>query len=153
MTSSLALRLPGLRAFGALIAGGIAADLTWEFWARVITPIFVGGPLQPASLILDLFQLPPSYYPQAEMLHLTTGAVLYPLLMWTIRSYVFAGTRLQDGLIIGLVTWFLALGVFAPLAGQPFMLGFITLTWFSGIGHVLYGLMLSFVFRAIARDA
>ena len=33
----------------SLIAG-IAADLTWEFWARVITPFLpgVGGPLEPA---------------------------------------------------------------------------------------------------------
>ena len=30
----------------ALLAG-LAADLTWEFWARVITPLWVGGPLQP----------------------------------------------------------------------------------------------------------
>ena len=36
----------------ALIAG-IAADLTWEFWARVITPFLpgVGGPLEPAALV------------------------------------------------------------------------------------------------------
>lgn len=152
MTQILAIRVPAPRTIGALAAGGIAADLTWEVWARVITPIFVGGPLQPAALILDLFNLPPTWLAQAEMLHLATGALFYPLLMWTIRACVFAGTRVQDGVVIGLLTWFLALGVFAPLAGQPFMLGFIQLTWFSGIGHLLYGLALSFVFRLADRD-
>ena len=35
------------------LMAGIAADLTWEFWARVITPFLpgVGGPLEPAALV------------------------------------------------------------------------------------------------------
>ena len=43
----------------SLIAG-IAADLTWEFWARVITPFLpgVGGPLEPAALVQSVFGLP-----------------------------------------------------------------------------------------------
>lgn len=152
MNASFAIRLPSFRVFGALVAGGLAADLAWEFWARVITPVIVGGPLQPAGLILSLFRLPAEYYVHAEVLHVVTGLVFYPMVMWAIRTYVYAGSRLADGLIIGLFTWFLALGVFAPLAGLPFMLGFILLSWMSGIGHVLYGIALSFVFRAVARD-
>ncbi len=152
MTLSYAIRLPSLRTFAALVAGGLAADIAWEVWARVVTPLIVGGPLQPAALILSLFRLPPEYFLQAEILHVATGLVFYPLVMWGIRTYVYAGSRLVDGLVIGLFTWFLALGVFAPLAGLPFMLGFILLAWMSGIGHVLYGLVLSFVFRAVLRE-
>ena len=42
----------------SLIAG-VAADLTWEFWARVITPFIpgVGGPLEPAALVQSVFGL------------------------------------------------------------------------------------------------
>ena len=153
MYQTLAIRIPQPRVLGALVAGGIAADLAWEIWARAITPIFVGGPLQPASLILSLFRLPGEYYLHAEALHLLTGALFYPLLMWAIRTHIHAGGRVVDGIIIGLATWFLALGVFAPLAGLPFMLGFIKLAWFSGLGHLLYGLVLSFVFHALARES
>jgi hypothetical protein len=152
MNQTLALRIPEPRVLGALVAGGIAADLAWEVWARVVTPVFVGGPLQPAALILSLFRLPGDYYPHAEVLHLMTGALFYPLIMWAIRAYIYRGGRVVDGIIIGLFTWFLALGVFAPLAGLPFMLGFIKLAWFSGIGHLAYGLVLSFVFHALARE-
>lgn len=150
---SLIMRVPEPRLLGALVAGGIAADLCWEFWARVITPVFVGGPLQPAALILSLFRLPVEYYPHAEVLHLMTGALFYPLLMWAIRTFIYGGGAIVDGVIIGLFTWFLALGVFAPLAGLPFMLGFIKLAWFSGIGHLAYGLVLATVFHALARPA
>jgi len=40
----------------SLIAG-VAADFTWEFWARVITPFIpgVGGPLEPAALVQSVF--------------------------------------------------------------------------------------------------
>ena len=38
---------------------GIAADLTWEVWARLITPLLpgVGGPLEPAALVQSVFGL------------------------------------------------------------------------------------------------
>ena len=68
MSQTLSIRLPDARILAALVAGGIAADLVWELWARVITPFFVGGPLQPASLILSLFRLPIEYYGHAEAL-------------------------------------------------------------------------------------
>lgn len=152
MTVSYAVRLPSPRVFVALVAGGLAADLAWEAWARLFTPLIVGGPLQPAALILSLFRLPQEYFLHAEILHVVTGLVFYPLIMWGIRTYLFAGSRLVDGLIIGLFTWVLALGVFAPLAGLPFMLGFIPLAWMSGAGHLLYGLALSYVFRAVLRE-
>lgn len=152
MTVSYAIPLPSPRVFVALVAGGLAADLAWEVWARAITPLIVGGPLQPAALILSLFRLPQEYFLHAEILHVATGLVFYPLIMWAIRTHFYAGSRLADGLVIGVFTWILSLGVFAPLAGLPFMLGFIPLAWMSGIGHVLYGLALSYVFRAVARE-
>lgn len=146
-------RLPARRTFLALIGGGIAADLAWEVWARAITPAVLGGPLQPAALILSLFRLPQAYYGHAEVLHLATGAVFYPLLFWAIRTHLVRGSRVFDGMVIGLATWVLALGVFAPLAGLPFMLNFIPLAWMSGIGHLVYGLVLSVVYRALDRTA
>lgn len=146
------VRLPRPREIVLLVAAGLAADVVWEFWARVVTAAIIGGPLQPASLILGLFRLPESYRGFAEALHLTTGFLFYPLLYLAIRRLVYSGGALVDGLVIGVATWILALGIFAPLAGQPFMLGFIPLAWMSGIGHVLYGLTLSFLYYRLTRD-
>lgn len=142
-------RLPDTRTMLRLVAAGLAATLVWELWARVVTAAVIGGPLEPAALILTLFRLPGEYRPAAEALHLTTGFLFYPILFLLIRRFVYSGGRLVDGLVIGVVTWILALGVFAPLAGLPFMLGFIPLAWMSGIGHVVFGLVLSYVFAAL----
>lgn len=148
-TVRAAFRLPDTRTLLRLVAAGLAATLGWELWARVITAAVIGGPLEPAALILSLFRLPVAYRPAAEGLHLLTGALLYPLLFLAIRRFVYRGGRLVDGLVIGIVTWILALGVFAPLAGLPFMLGFIPLAWMSGVGHVVFGLVLSFAFSVL----
>jgi hypothetical protein len=77
----------------------------------------------------------------AEAIHCLTGILLYLLGYWfTSRRLATFGT-LGDGLLWGVVTWILALGVFASLAGLPFMLGWIPLTWFSLVGHVIYAVV------------
>lgn len=133
--------LPSGEQLGRLAAGGVVGLTAWELFANLVTPVFVGGPLQPPALITSLIQnwtgivVP---WALAVAIHWTTGVLLYPLGYWfTSRWLVSLGT-LGDGLLWGVVTWILALGVFATLAGLPFMLGFIPLTWFSLIGHVLY---------------
>ncbi len=124
-----------------LFLGGLIGLMLWELFARFLTPIFVGGPLEPAALIISLLQnlfgvtiprLP------AEAIHYTTGIVFYPIGYWILSRYILTLGTTGDGILWGFVTWILALGVFASLAGLPFMLGFIPLTWFSLIGHVLY---------------
>ncbi|EDP61219.1 hypothetical protein BAL199_00892 [alpha proteobacterium BAL199] len=65
-----------------LCIGGAAGLVTWEVFARLLTPQIIGGPLQPASLIISLFEnligLNPGR-PAAEALHYVTGVALYPL--------------------------------------------------------------------------
>ena len=38
-----------------LCIGGAAGLVTWEVFARALTPRIIGGPLEPASLIISLF--------------------------------------------------------------------------------------------------
>lgn len=147
------LRLPNTRTLLRLVAAGLAATVAWELWARIVTRAVIGGPLEPAALILSLFRLPGEFRPLAEALHLTTGFLFYPLLFLAIVRLLYSGGPLVDGLVIGVVTWVLALGVFAPLAGLPFMLGFIPLAWMSGIGHVIFGLVLSYGFAALSGQS
>lgn len=54
----------------ALIACALA-DLTWEIWARAITPFLVGGPLEPAALVQSVLGL--QTRAPAEQIRLTAG--------------------------------------------------------------------------------
>ncbi len=62
-----------------------------------------------------------------------------------------AGRAYGNGLMLGVGTWILALGVFVSLAGMPFMLNWGTLTWMSLIGHGLYGLAVALVVERFLR--
>src|SRR3712207_5003300 len=128
----------------ALLAG-IAADLTWEFWARAVTPVLpgVGGPLEPAALVQSVFGLDSRLL--GEIIHLVVGFVFYPL------GYLFVARPLQRLAIPGLPWWLTAAGfgvglwIFALyvmahlIAGLPAFLGFIPLAWASFAGHILFG--------------
>lgn len=57
-----------------------------------------------------------------------------------------------DALSWGSFTWFNALGIFAPLAAQPFLLltEFAPLSFMSWAGHVIYGAVAVLVFEKLA---
>lgn len=136
--------LPNGSELKRLALGGAIGLVTWELFANLVTPIFVGGPLEPPALITSLIQhwsgiLVP--WPLAVAIHYLTGILLYPLGYWFTSRWVLTLGTIGDGLLWGVITWVLALGVFATLAGLPFMLGFIPLAWFSLIGHVIYALV------------
>lgn len=133
--------LPDRGELGRLVAGGLAGLITWEMFARLLTPLVLGGPLEPAALIIslaqNLFGVSPGRLP-AEAVHYLTGIVFYPLAYLALRRRCSFGS-VVDGLLWGVITWVLALGVFAPAAGLPFMLGWLPLTWMSLLGHLAYG--------------
>ncbi|MBC8130308.1 MAG: hypothetical protein H7Y08_08295 [Rhizobiaceae bacterium] len=136
---------------GTVLLAGISADLVWEVWARLITPIFIGGPLEPAALVQGVFGLTNRF--AAEIIHAVVGIVFYPV------GYLFIARPLQrlllpqlplalTGIGFGIGLWVFALYVMAHLfAGQPPFLGFIPLTWASLVGHILFGLVVAFVVR------
>ena len=140
-----------------LLIAGVAADVTWEIWARFITPFWVGGPLQPAALVQSVFGL--QSWTVAEIIHIVVGVVFYPI------GYLFIARPIADalaraaglermpwvvtGLGFGIGLWVFALYVMAHLfAGLPPFLGFITLTWASLVGHVIFGLIVATVVAA-----
>lgn len=135
----------------AVILAGLAADLSWEVWARLITPLWIGGPLEPAALVQSVFGLSSRF--AAEIIHFTVGVVFYPL-GWLFVARPIARTItpflpwwvVAIGFGVGL--WVFALFVMAHLiAGLPAFLGFIPLTWASLIGHVIFGLVCVGVIR------
>lgn len=153
MTSSEKQILPRITGalFVTILLAGAAADLTWEFWARVITPMLVGGPLQPAALVQSVFGF--QNLALAELIHAIVGVVFYPI------GYLFIARPLQrailpnlpltlTGIGFGIGLWIFALYVMAHLiAGLPAFLGFIPLTWASLAGHVLFGTVVAYVVR------
>lgn len=144
---------PGL--LRTILFAGLAADITWEIWARVITPLWVGGPLEPAGLIQSVFGFNNRLL--AEIIHAIVGIVFYPI------GYLFIARPLQrmllpqlplllTGIGFGIGLWVFALYVMAHLiAGFPPFLGFITLTWASLIGHILFGVVVAYVVRFLER--
>lgn len=133
------------------IMAGAAADITWEVWARGVTPLLVGGPLQPAALVQSVFGFESWFW--AELIHGIVGVVFYPL------GYLFIARPVARvitpflpwwvvGLGFGLGLWVFALYVMAHLiAGLPAFLGFIPLAWASCAGHMLFGLVTAAVVR------
>lgn len=138
-----------------IVFAGLAADITWEIWARLITPLWVGGPLEPAALVQSVFGF--NNLLLAEAIHATVGIIFYPI------GYLFIARPLQrlifpklplflTGIGFGIGLWVFALYVMAHLfAGLPPFLGFITLTWASLIGHILFGTVVAFVVRQTER--
>ena len=136
-----------IRTLVTILIAGIAADVTWEGWARLVTPYLpgVGGPLEPAALVQSVFGLD-SRWP-AELIHLVVGVIFYPI------GYLFIARPLQRMILPGLPWWLTAAGfglglfVFALyvmahlIAGLPAFLGWIPLAWASMAGHVLFGLV------------
>lgn len=132
-----------------ILIAGLAADVTWEIWARGITPLLVGGALEPAALVQSVFGLQSRF--AGEIIHAIVGIVFYPI------GYLFIARPLQrmivpglsvflTGLGFGTGLWIFALYVMAHLiAGLPAFLGFIPLTWASLVGHWLFGLIVAYV--------
>jgi len=148
--SSLFPPLTAATLITAVIAG-IAADLTWEIWARALTPLWVGGPLQPAALVQSVFGFRNLFL--AEMIHGVVGVVFYPLgYLFIARPIARVVTPFLPWWIVGLGfgagLWIFALYIMAHIfAGLPPFLGFITLTWASLVGHLLFGLVTAAVVR------
>ncbi|MEO1190955.1 MAG: hypothetical protein AAFY02_04320 [Pseudomonadota bacterium] len=121
--------------------------MTWEIWARVITPAVIGGKLSPAGLIQSVFGFQNATL--AEIIHLATGLLAYPLGYLLIarplvRTFAPALHWSLAGLAYGFVLFVFALYVMAHIfAGFPAFLGWGNLAWLSLGGHLLFALVLA----------
>lgn len=137
------------------IASGIAGIVAWEFFARLVAPLWLGFPMDPTPLIemaIGLSGVP------ALLLHLATGLFFYPL------GYVVVVRPLADrivpslplpliGLGYGVALWVFAMyGMASLLGGMPPFLGFQPIAWASLAGHLGLGLGISVADWALARE-
>jgi hypothetical protein len=142
--------LTGTTLVTAVLAGA-AADGVWEIWARFITPLWIGGPLEPAALVQSVFGL--QSRAAAELIHAIVGVVFYPLgFLYIARPLARAVVPWLSWWLVGagfgVGLWVFALYVMAHLiAGLPAFLGFIPLAWASFGGHVIFGIVTASVVR------
>ncbi len=69
--------------------------------------------------------------------------------MVTATRFLNPSKLVQQSLSFGSFTWFNALGIFAPIAGLPFLLmewGGV-LSFMSWVGHILFGFLLAYIFE------
>ncbi len=149
-----AAAVPDANTLVLLMLGGCAGMGFWEGFSMVPTAWVAGFPLQPPELVKSLFfnlfglDLPLTV---AIGLHFLTGIVFYPLGYFILTRWVRSFGMPADGWIWGVVTYFIALGFFAPLAGQRFLLLDVPLlSLMSLIGHAIYGYVTAHVFERLA---
>lgn len=153
--TSTGTRYLGRRKLLLIVVAGVIGEILLEFIAWVIAPPLLGSPMQPAILVADLARslfgvgVPKSL---AWTIHLASGVIVFPVGYLLFQAAT--GIRpLVAGLCWGFILWLVAQGILAPLAGRPFMLGFIPYTWGSLVAHVAYALAVALVFAQLCRRA
>jgi hypothetical protein len=148
--------LPSARTIWHLFIGGCAGLGFWEAFSAVPTAMVAGFPLQPPELVKSLFQNTLGLTVSnvfAHAVHYVTGFLLYPIGYWIITRMIKSFGMPADGWIWGVATYFIALGVMAPLAGQTFLLLNVPLlSLMSLIGHAIYGYIAALVFELMERN-
>lgn len=143
--------IPDARTLALLALGGCAGTGFWEMFSHFPTALVAGLPLQPPELVKSLFHHRLGITvsePWAQALHFLTGIIGYPLGYFLLTRWVKSFGMPADGWIWGVITYFIALGFFAPLAGQRFLLLDVpALSFMSLVGHAIYGYLAALVFE------
>jgi hypothetical protein len=147
--------IPSPATLWRLALGGAAGFGFWEVFSSTATHWAAGFPLQPPELIKSLFQhqLGVSVgQPAAVLLHGLTGLLFYPIGYFVLsRAFPRPGWVFW-GWTWGVMTYFIALGFFAPLAGQSFLLRDVpVLSFMSLVGHAIYGWLAALVFERLEQ--
>jgi hypothetical protein len=150
-----ALPIPSARTLVHLMVGGFAGLGFWELFSAVPTAWVAGNPLEPPELVKALIftwtgiETPTTI---AKLLHFITGFLLYPIGYFIQTRWLKSFGMPADGWIWGVATYFIALGVLAPLAGQFFLLRDVPLLSFmSLVGHAIYGWLAADVFERLEK--
>ena len=157
----LGIPVPSARTLLHLFIGGFVGLMLWEVWARFLTPVVLGGPLEPAGLVTSLGQrLFGIELPRlgAEAIHYLIGIVGYPVLYYLISRGVprfgvmldvvvlavftiFIGARVAngsfvwtDGLFWLVVSAFIASRFVNPSKEIADYLSWGTFTWINALG-------------------
>ncbi|PSC06060.1 hypothetical protein SLNSH_04420 [Alsobacter soli] len=119
--------IPNRRTLFWLFVGGFLGLMAWEIWARLITSWILGGPLEPAELVISLVRTWTGYELArlpAEAAHYAIGIFGYPILYFIVSRSLRNWALALDIGVWSIFTVFLAA---LSLAGQ--LTGGIALFW------------------------
>ncbi|MDF2232228.1 hypothetical protein P2H44_06640 [Albimonas sp. CAU 1670] len=151
------LARPGQAAL-AVLGAGAAATVAFDLYGQAISPLLGGAALAPVPLARQTLQTLFGWDSAggAHLLHYIAGLLAYPL-GWLLiarplaRRLVPALPELAAAALWGVALWIFALGIMAGwVNGNPFMLGFIGITWVALAGHVLFALVCAWALRRTA---
>ncbi|MEP5730673.1 MAG: hypothetical protein ABJL67_15030 [Sulfitobacter sp.] len=146
-TSPAAAPLPLL----PLLLAGLVGELAFELYAWLISPLIFGPSLQPANLVIALTNIATGIkipYAVAFPIHFLIGAVGFALFFWLVHR--LSGLSLiLSGLVTGLILWFVAQGILAPVVGRDFMMGFGPYTQSSFVAHTGMCLLMAIALRGL----
>jgi hypothetical protein len=115
--------LPSNRTIARLFVGGFAGLMVWEIWARFVTAAVLGGPLQPAELVISLvLHWTGCHLPRlaAEAAHYAIGIVGYPVAYFVISRAFRSWAPVFDAGVWAIFTVFAVFTLLRQMA-TPFM--------------------------------
>ena len=152
---------PALNAttLGMMFVAGFFASNAFDLWGQVISPALGFANLSPHGLaksLLAALGLPNGDFAGYFMHFYLVGLIGYPVgwlfifaPLW--RTVVGQTHWFIPAAIYGFGMWVFAIGGITAIAGLPFFLGFVGITWVALVGHVLYGIVLVAVLQMIRR--
>lgn len=139
-----------------ILLAGLIGEAVFEVLALLVAPAVLGTPMIPAMLVGALGGMitgTPLPMPLAWAGHLLAGVAIFPLGYVAFRRLTGIASWPLAGALWAVILWALAQGVFAPLVGRPFMLGFVPYTWASLAVHAAYALTVAAAFDRLSRRA
>jgi len=143
-------------AFAVLVSGAFAT-IAFDLFGQGLSPLAGFATLAPVGLAQGTIKAVTGIgsKPLAEVLHILTGLLAYPLGYLLVARPLAA--RLLPGLhwsavaaAYGVGLWIFALYVMAHLvAGMPAFLGFTGISWVALWGHILFGLVAAAVIETM----
>lgn len=136
-----------------LIIAGLAGEISFEIYAWLISPILFGVALGPANLVIALIKIAFGVtlpYWAGFLVHFAIGAIGFVGFVW-VTHLVSRTNLILSGAIAGVMLWFIAQGILAPVVGRTFMMGFGAYTQSSFIGHVGMATLMGYVMVALQR--
>ncbi|KIT15487.1 hypothetical protein [Jannaschia aquimarina] len=137
------------RTFWTLLVSGALATIAFDLFGQGLSPLAGYATLAPVGLAQQTINTVTGINSKslAEILHILTGLMAYPLGYLLVARQVAARVTpwMHWSLVsaaYGVGLWIFALYVMAHLvAGNPAFLGFTGITWVALWGHVLYGMV------------
>jgi len=149
------------RTLGTMFVAGFFATVAFDLWGQLISPGLGFANLSPHGLarsLLGTLGLLAGDFAGYFVHFYLVGLIGYPLGWLFIFRPLWAMIDRRDmgwviaSVIYGLGLWVFAIGGITAIAGLPFFLNFSGITWVALVGHVLYGVVVAGVSRAIDKS-